>query len=73
MPLWLGHWISNPGTPGSKSLGGSKIKSGFHSSLVNKMSMTNLVVKSRLSPHFGSVVLDSGTPSVKMSHKGFFW
>ena len=35
------RWISNPGVPCSKPLGGSKVDSAFHPSEVNKMSTRN--------------------------------
>ena len=35
------HWISNPGVPCSKPLGGSKVDSAFHPSKVDKMSTRN--------------------------------
>ena len=60
MTLWLWHWISIPGVPSSKPLGGSKIDSIFQSSKVDKMSTTNsfgLVLKIKLYPHSGSVAL----------------
>ena len=58
--LILAHWVSIPGVPRSKPLGGSKIDSVFHPSKVDKMSTTNslgLKVKSKLSHHSGSVAL----------------
>ena len=38
---WLMRWISNPGVPFSKPLGGSKVDSAFHSSEVDKMNTRN--------------------------------
>ena len=35
------RWISNPGVPCSKPLGGSKVDSAFHPSEVDKMSTRN--------------------------------
>ena len=58
--LILAHWVSIPGVPRSKPLGGSKIDSVFHPSKVDKMSTTNslgLVVKNKLSSQSGSVAL----------------
>ena len=34
---WLGRWIPNPGVPGSKSLGDSKVNSAFYPSEVDQM------------------------------------
>ena len=36
-PNWLGRWIPNPGVPGSKSLGDSKVNSAFYPSEVDQM------------------------------------
>ena len=55
-PCQTGRWIPNPGVPGSKPLGGSKVDSAFHPSEVDKMSVRNsweLWVKSKLSPRTG--------------------
>ena len=38
MAWWLRRWITNPGVPCSKPLGGSKVDSAFHPSEVDKMS-----------------------------------
>ena len=43
MAQWLRRWISNPGVPCSKPLGGSKVDSAFHSSEVDKMSTRNFL------------------------------
>ena len=37
----LRRWISNPGVPCSKTLGGSKVDSAFHPSDVDQMSTRN--------------------------------
>ena len=51
--------IHNPGVPYSKPLGGSKVDSVFHPSEVDRVSgiSGNLVAKSKLPPHSGSVAL----------------
>ena len=51
--------IHNPGVPYSKPLGGSKVDSVFHPSEVERVSgiSGNLVAKSKLPPHSGSVAL----------------
>ena len=62
---WLSHWIPNPGVPGLKPLGGCKVDSAFHPSKVDEMSTRNswgLMVKSKLSPHSGSVALRQMNP-----------
>ena len=52
---WLKCWIANPGVLCSKPLGGSKVDSAIHPSVVNKMSIRDfLVVKSKLPPGSGS-------------------
>ena len=38
MAWWLGHCIANPWVPVPKLLGGSKVKSVFHSFTVDQMS-----------------------------------
>ena len=59
MAYWLRCWISNPGVPCSKPLGGSKVDSDFHLSEVDKMSTRNIwefVVKSKLPPRSGTIL-----------------
>ena len=41
MTWWLRHWIPNPGVPGSKPPGGSKVNSAFHPSDVGQLSTKN--------------------------------
>ena len=40
--VWLRCWISNPGVPCSKPLGGFKVNLAFHPSDVDKMSARNI-------------------------------
>ena len=42
LSCWLRCWISNPGVPYSKPLGGSKVNSAFHPYKVHKMSTSNI-------------------------------
>ena len=62
---WLGRWIPNPGVPGSKSLGDSKVNSAFYPSEVDQMVpglIGDSVVKRKLCPCSGSADLRQLNP-----------
>ena len=76
MALWLGRWIPNPGVPGSKPSGGSKFNSPFIIPRSIKWvpgTPGDLVVKSKLSPHSGSVALRQLNTIHKKGPKAFFY
>ena len=64
LSVWLRNWISNPGVPCSKLLG------GFHLYEIDKMSTRNFWELSKLPPRSGS--RGSWAPSIKREHKVFF-
>ena len=67
----LKHWIASPWIPNSKPMGGCKIDSAFHPSLVTKTS-GDLMLKSKLSSSSGSAALTQLSPIHKNRLKYFF-
>ena len=68
-------WIPNPGVPGSRPRGGSKVDSTFHPSEVDKLSIKNslgLVTKSKLSPCNSSINLRQMNPIHKKEPINYF-